>query len=536
MKERPYEDFLDTPPPSEETFSAAEEEETPAYDEPVQPEEQRSEPDPSGVYKLPEPNGSYYRKLAISDISWRPLVKATALYMLIMLVCTAVSSPIGAGIGRLSAGAGAAASLVMSIGILFLASGLTAGLLTTFLQVRRKQPVTGLFGSMRMTVPVVRVSLRMLLYVGIWQFIPAAVAGAGYGMTSAGMEYGKYVQIAGLVLVIPALVFTIRQALRYALSYYLCVDRKLSPGECLKVSAGLMRGSLTRLLKLYLPFIGWILLLTLASSAFIVIPLFPVIITGNMSLVGAVAAAIILLLVVSGLSIPLIIYIRMTSTEFYEYRIGSPLGAVTDRDNKKAILIPLLAALLASVLAALLMMLPASRIPVSRYLGSGTQEAGTELDGTEQTGDFSGMTIDTTEEETAPSKKDALTPDKPDDVTPGVKDKTSTDYYIGRLTFLPPSGYSVDSKNADKSMKLRDGQKHTITISRDSHKTLKDFKKHNEGSKDAEYNGIKGCEFEKKNYNGSVIYMFACEHDGSLFTIEADKKEDLVTLLGTIHF
>ena len=85
-------------------------------------------------------------------------------------------------------------------------------------------------------------------------------------------------------------------------------------------------------------------------------------------------------------------------------------------------------------------------------------------------------------------------------------------------------------------MKLRDGQKHTITISRDSHKTLKDFKKHNEGSKDAEYNGIKGCEFEKKNYNGSVIYMFACEHDGSLFTIEADKKEDLVTLLGTIHF
>jgi uncharacterized membrane protein len=112
-----------------------------------------------------------------------------------------------------------------------------------------------------------------------------------------------------LLFIIPGIV----AAFRYALSFYVMVDNpSYSISQCVEESKARMQGNKGKMVLLNLSFIGWIFVTTFAAMALMTIMLPP------LTFLPVAAVTVINSFVVSIIMLPLMVYILVANTRFYE--------------------------------------------------------------------------------------------------------------------------------------------------------------------------------------------------------------------------
>ena len=373
----------------------------------------KKEPDVSDFYvniqderphgRSRELNPAQIRAHARSDIRWKELSKLMAVYTGIGLLASAVSALNSFGkIGTVSA---------MVVSVLYMIYVLIAapGIIKSFLDARRNEKISGMFGVMDRVLPVIGATLLLALMMMPMVLIPVILMGiltAHPAIAALPMILG----MAGMVFI----------ALIYSQAPYYCVDGD-GPVASMKRSRQIMRGNKMKLFKTILPVIGWVMVLYAATSL-LCAPIVIAVLRKGFSTVGAVIGVVLALIALTVMLVPLCVYSNMINAEFYDYINGkemNPRGETT-KAPIKIVSIVLVAATLLSCIAV--------SLPVKwKSLKDAAMQTG-----------LVDEAVDEAAEDTSADVEDKETPKK------APKGKKVKD--LG-LKFVLPDGYEAESKS-----------------------------------------------------------------------------------------
>lgn len=159
-----------------------------------------------------------------------------------------------------------AVPLVGSILVLLLSMPLSYGMLTTFIKIKRSEPVTytsfikdGLSMFKQAWLVTLNVMLKLLPWLLL--LILSIILLSGGLVAGVLSESFSIISLIGIVLYIVSFVFLFTKGLYYSLVYYVLYDNPDMPAkEIVEKSKTLMEGNRARYFFLSLSFIGWIIL------------------------------------------------------------------------------------------------------------------------------------------------------------------------------------------------------------------------------------------------------------------------------------
>jgi len=296
--------------------------------EPVEPRRARHEK----VRRL-EPKD--LRAYARSDIKWKDLTKLMAVFVSILTVLSLME--VGAGkMGVVGAIIASALSLGMSALLLITSVGVTK----SFLDVRRNERMSGLFGAMNRVIPAVGASILLSLVLMGVMLIPGIVS----------MLLMTKIPVVAVLIMLIGVVGVVYMSFVYSQTMWFCVDGD-GPVASMKKSRLAMRGNKFRFFKTILPCIGWSILSSAAMGLPIGVPAGIAMVRNGYSKIGIIIAIILIVLAVIAMLIPLMIYTYMVEAEFYDDLNGvamNPLRRETTKAPAKIVAIVLAAATILS--------------------------------------------------------------------------------------------------------------------------------------------------------------------------------------------
>ena len=308
-----------------------------------------------------------YMKHAASDIVWKRLVKVLILTGLLSMVIPFISGLFTSLLGSKSVAA-ATISSILSIGNTILTAGLTACVLSNYLEVKRHKNEKGLFGAFNKTLPMWVVTLLIgLMIIGLL-IIPIVLL-----VMFATTQKGIFLALFGFSCFI-GLIIGIWISLRYSLSKFLVVDGKSSI-EAMRTSRKLMAGHKFQLFGMKLLFFLIYGVAYSIAMGFYALGRLPMIITNEASVIGLIPHILFIGLMMYIVMLPLNIFYNMSLAEFYEDRINNGLNELRATKPVKPILVTLISSLVCVALAAVMCALPVSKqsLPIDYGLFKITQ-------------------------------------------------------------------------------------------------------------------------------------------------------------------
>ena len=284
------------------------------------------------------------RAHARSDIEWGALTKVFLLFFaqffgMSIVSALAVLLPKTAAIILFS---------ILSIGIFVTSSMASAGIIKSFLNVRRNEK-PGLFCAMD----------RFLSFLGLMTLIFLIAFGvmlAGTLLVFLLTFLGRIGAIIGILFYIATFVLLFWIMFRISQAPFFCVDG-MGPVESIKESFGKMKGNIGRYVRTMLPMLGWALLLEVALYAVIGIPIAIIAVKKSISLL-AVIGLIATIIAFCAATIAFSIYAYMVQAEFYDDLIGKSMNPLKEKTTKKPAIIVGSMLLGATILTGALSILP----------------------------------------------------------------------------------------------------------------------------------------------------------------------------------
>lgn len=350
---------------------------------------------------------SLIRSHARSDIEWGTLTKLMLIYMGIITGIT-ILSVIPAAL--IPGAVGTTISSLISMVSFVLAVIMMPGLMQSFLDVRRCDPVvTGLFGAKDRALPYLGFTMLLVLM--------------AMGIIMIPMILTAVSPVIGAIVSIAAVVFLVFIALMYAMAPYFCVEGA-GAVESLKASRTAMKGSKWRLFVSLLPIVGWSILASLVSSLAMYLPVGVAIARNGFSLVGAVIALINFIILSIAVMIPVAIYENMITAEFYDDLTGHEMNPeiVT---SKKPILVMGIMTLVLTLISSILVALPVSWTPLDDVRSK--LENKTDIVQELEPGITENAVNDIAEDKTLPEENDQNDSAVPED----------------KISFTAPAGYEL---------------------------------------------------------------------------------------------
>ena len=301
-----------------------------------------------------------YKIHAASDINWKQLIKVEILGGLasigIILIPLVISLLLillfGGGAALLSS----TLSSILSIGCSIVIAGISASIISNYLDIKRHIPPKGIFCSLNRMLPFWVTNLLIGLMILGTILIPVILVVIG-SIT----QNGNILAIFMILGYIAMMVLIVWLALRYSLAQFLVVDGKGSI-EALRTSKTLMSGYKFKLFGLILSFIGWFFVSGIFNS--LVWSIFMIPLNKEFNLIGLCIGLIFMIIVNCIILLPLQVYMKMTVVEFYEDRINNGLNELRVVKKGKPILITLILSLLLTVISTGLMFLPGPKTSI----------------------------------------------------------------------------------------------------------------------------------------------------------------------------
>lgn len=400
-----------------------------------------------------------YKAHARSDLDWKRLVVP---YLVMEVILVLINAVFSVPAQMLSPNIGAVLSGIGSIIVMFVSAGLTAGVLTIFLETKRKSGNTGLFGRFDRMLPMLGIMVLMFLMMMAPMLIAVIISVVAVTTSNSALA------IVAFVAIILALVAMVYIALRYALANLICVDGG-GVMDSLKGSASLMRGRKMKYFGLQFSFIGWILLAVLFAAIInVMIGTTPFFFVSEVSAVGVVLANLNTSAIAFVAMIPILVYLLMSEVEFYEDVRGNGLNPIEKTASKSPMIWVAVAGLIMSLVSAGTFLLPVAKIPADNAVvnyGTTKFSAGKM---------HLGFTTSTTPSIPGEDGGDEVTPTVPDQptvpdidepdspsiyedpdsgVTPSVPETNGgtqdggDDTFIG-ISYTVPSGYKYSSSSS----------------------------------------------------------------------------------------
>ena len=156
--------------------------------------------------------------------------------------------------------------LIGAIAVLLLSTPLSYGLLTTFIKIKRNEPVAytsfvkdGLSSFKQVWFVTLHVILKLLPWVLL--LILSVFLLSGGIVAGVVSESFSLLSLLGIILYIVSFIFLFTKSFYYSVVYYVLYDNpELSAKEIVEKSKTLMEGNRVRYFCLTLSFIGWIIL------------------------------------------------------------------------------------------------------------------------------------------------------------------------------------------------------------------------------------------------------------------------------------
>lgn len=157
--------------------------------------------------------------------------------------------------------------VIGAIAVLLLSTPLSYGLLTTFIKIKRNEPVTytsflkdGLSSFKQIWFVTLQVILKLLPWI-LLLILSIVLISSAMAIALFNMEFSSLLSLLGIVLYIGSLIILFTKSLYYSLANYVLFDNpELSAKEIVEKSKTLMTGNRARFFCLSLSFIGWIIL------------------------------------------------------------------------------------------------------------------------------------------------------------------------------------------------------------------------------------------------------------------------------------
>ena len=421
-----------------------------------------------------------------SDIDWKESAKLYGAYFGITFGLSILSSILTIVMSNVSSAGATIVSIVMGLITTVFAVVASAGILRTFLNIRRKERPCGLFGAADRALPYFGVMVLFFL-IGLIGVVP----------------------IVGLVAEV-FLLFMYIMAPQYVIDGHGVM-------ESMKLSRTNMNGQKMNYFVTVLPAAGWMLLASLIWILAIAVPFIVAGVTQAYTIPGLVFTV---LLFIAGIIclFPVTIYASMIHAEFYDALNGKTLNPVHER-SKKPFLIMGIGLLVLTILAGTFMALPLGR----RALPSQTGIISTLPTEPADPGYNSGYGTD-----------EYTTPDPAEDN--GISTETPSDSGqasgSAAIEYNVPSGYTLFEQTED-AVTYFNSDNNGIWIYKyealDTFEEMASYYVEKFGATEQSYNGIRCIEYDDAYHHIRFI------KGSAEFDINGDIADDVRAVAGTVR-
>lgn len=465
-----------------------------------------------------------YKKYARADIDWKTLVIPTVLCMVIAYVMSELE---GLAMNVLGGVVGSVLSLIISIGMLVLIAGLTAGLYNVYLEQKRNKQKASLFGKFNRTLPMLGLGLLLALIYSVPMGITCIPIFYGY------LNKNNALIGIGFLLFLIWLGFCVYFSLKWSQAEILCTEGA-GPIESMKKSSQLMKHHKMQFLGLCLSFLGWVLLGALFGTFInLLLGTLPFHFMSEVSTLGVVLVGKNNGIAVVAALIPVLVYFTMTKIEFYEDLVGNGVNPITKTASKSAIWVTAVAVLIISLFSAIGLMLPINRVSSNNAVAEWNGSLYTAGPGSISVKPikFATLPVDTPIETPLdnPTENPIEAPiDNPID-TPSTPDVSGNQQSALGLKYTVPSGYELFSSTED-SISYFSGSE-SIWIDRYESDEDLSYLVDTYGATQTTVGGEPAyC------YQSFDNYYYVFKHNGYRYDINGFIESDVNTLVQSINF
>ena len=480
-----------------------------------------------------------YKKHAKSDINWKRLIFA----VIVLSLLSGVIPGIMGGISGLFGATSSITSLltsILSLANMFVVAGLSACILSNYLEVKRHRNEKGLFGSFNKLFPYWVTKFLIGLMVVGFLLIPII-----FIVIAAVTSKPVFFILFGIAM-LGFFVFCIWISLRYALAGYLVVDGK-SPFEALRTSKKLMVGHKFQLFGLELSFIGWYFISSMFMSVLFIVCRLPLSITETASIIGLIPHIFFILIAIFIISLPLNIYYNMSIVEFYEDRINNGLNELTVVSKAKPVLLTLLISLVFTLASAGMILLPIQQQPLPINLGplqvtengfSVNQELLNGISGLNSLNTTPNIDLGLDDNNLGNDDSWIDDLDNNDSVNNDVNNNTTSDSStssgLGNITYSIPDGYK-ENNSSDGYISYTNDDFNIVAISMINYDDIDFYKEYYPGGKKLKVAGYDAYKYTTGD-EYKIYYCYISINSDKGYEIYADNESDLDYVLNSIKF
>lgn len=323
--------------------------------------------------------------------------------------------------------------------------------------------------------------------------------------------------IIGIIAIILGMIGMIYLIFAYSQSLLFCVDGA-GPIKSMKLSRMHMKGQKIRLLCSIFPTFLWLLLAEIVAETFLYLPALVIQLRGGFSLIGIVFYGCAFMVGMCAMMLPVILYMLMISTVFYDDLNGRTMNPIRER-SKKPIVTVVILTLVLSLLSCILVALPVLWKDQA-WINS------LQLQGNTSSTAVPGESKPEVKTETPPEKPT----EKPETESNPAPQTGSTESIEGKIRYSWPAGYTEFDKT-ETSMSAFNEENDAIFVNKmdvyDEEDPL-DFYREYYGAKDVAIGTIIGVEYTENDY------YFVFVKDNYQYVASGDKEADVKEFIKSI--